>query len=126
MTRLYPYSDGQRLARLGRRPNRRDARQADADTPMDKGAHFHRCDFQVHTPRDTNWHGARPTTREQRAEYGDRLVASCRQKRIDAIAVTDHHDFEYFPVIREAALREKDPAGNALHPDQRLIVFPGL
>lgn len=24
---------------------------------MDKGAHFHRCDFQVHTPRDINWKG---------------------------------------------------------------------
>jgi len=22
---------------------------------MDKGAHFYRCDFQVHTPRDRQW-----------------------------------------------------------------------
>jgi chromosome segregation protein len=24
---------------------------------MDKGAHFYRCDFQVHSPRDRNWTG---------------------------------------------------------------------
>jgi len=24
---------------------------------MDKGAHFYRCDFQVHTPRDIQWNG---------------------------------------------------------------------
>lgn len=23
---------------------------------MDKGAHFYHCDFQVHTPRDLQWH----------------------------------------------------------------------
>ena len=26
---------------------------------MDKGAHFYNCDFQVHTPRDLNWTGAK-------------------------------------------------------------------
>jgi len=24
---------------------------------MDKGAHFYRCDFQVHSPRDRAWTG---------------------------------------------------------------------
>ncbi len=35
---------------------------------MDKGAHFHRCDFQVHSPRDLNWHGGSVT------RYGDTLL----------------------------------------------------
>ena len=25
---------------------------------MDKGAHYHKCDLQVHTPRDRQWNGS--------------------------------------------------------------------
>ena len=26
---------------------------------MDKGAHFYRCDFQIHSPRDRSWTGGK-------------------------------------------------------------------
>ena len=70
---------------------------------MDKGAHFYRCDFQVHTPRDANWVGSRLASPEDRRDFADRLVATCRSKGIGAIAITDHHDFAYVPFVKDAA-----------------------
>lgn len=93
---------------------------------MDQGAHFHRCEFQLHTPRDGNWSGPRPGSAAERMGFARSLVAACRDKGVQAIAVTDHHDFAYYPLIREAAATEVDGDGNPLEPDQRLVVFPGL
>lgn len=93
---------------------------------MDRGAHFHRCEFQLHTPRDGNWSGPRPESDEARMEFARSLVAACRERGVDAIAVTDHHDFAYFPLIREAAESEVDDEGHPIDPEQRLVVFPGL
>jgi len=47
----------------------------------DNGAHFHRCDFQVHTPRDRNWAGSDCLTEEEHMTYAtsaaaDRLSAN--------------------------------------------------
>ena len=53
-------------------------------------------------------------------------MAACRQKGISAIAVTDHHDFAYVDVIRQAAAAELDEAGQLHSLDDRLVVFPGL
>ena len=66
---------------------------------MDRGAHFHRCDFQVHTPRDINWQGFRPASDEERKEYAKGFIAACRAKGLDAVAITDHHDMGFFPYI---------------------------
>jgi chromosome segregation protein len=93
---------------------------------MDKGAHFRRCDFQVHTPRDINWDGERPVTEEERAEYAKRFILACREKGLDSVAITDHHDFGFFPYIREAAQNETDEAGNPVPPEQQIVVFPGM
>lgn len=93
---------------------------------MDKGAHFYRCDFQVHTPRDANWVGSRPASPEDRRDFADRLVATCRSKGIGAIAITDHHDFAYVPFVKDAAAAERAPDGKPFEPEQRLVVFPGL
>ena len=35
----------------------------------DKGAHYHRCDFQVHSPRDRQWKGAPRVTEAERLKY---------------------------------------------------------
>jgi type III restriction enzyme len=75
---------------------------------MDKGAHFYRCDFQVHTPRDINWQGARPVAEDERQAFSKQFIAACREKRLDAIAITDHHDLGFFPFIKEAASNERD------------------
>jgi hypothetical protein len=47
---------------------------------MDKGAHFYRCDLQVHSPRDQNWAGDDAVAEEQRQAYANQLVQACRQR----------------------------------------------
>lgn len=73
---------------------------------MDKGAHFYRCDFQVHTPRDLGWTGPSATTDDERLAYGKRLIAACRERGINAVAITDHHCMTFVPHIRQAAAEE--------------------
>jgi chromosome segregation protein len=92
----------------------------------DRGAHFFRCDFQVHTPRDAQWHGNEAVTPADRKSYSDELVQACRTKGIDAIAITDHHDFAFFPHIKAAAEHEVDAVGNPIPNEKQLVVFPGL
>lgn len=48
---------------------------------MDKGAHFYNCDFQVHTPRDNQWHGLEAVTEEERKQFAQEFVNACRKKR---------------------------------------------
>lgn len=93
---------------------------------MDNGAHFYKCDFQVHTPRDLNWQGAGAVTDEERQQYAREFVAACRARSLQAVAITDHHDLSFFKYIREAALNETDDAGKPLPVGERLVVFPGL
>lgn len=93
---------------------------------MDKGAHFKRCDFQVHSPRDLNWEGDRPLSEDDRKEYARDFIAACRERGLDAVAITDHHDFGFFSYIREAAANELDDAGNPIPPATRIVVFPGM
>lgn len=93
---------------------------------MDKGARFYRTDFQVHTPRDPQWNGARPKTPEDRVDWSRALIAACRTAGLDAIAVTDHHDTVMLPYVRAAAEAEADVSGDTLSPDKRIVVFPGV
>lgn len=93
---------------------------------MDKGAHFYACDFQVHSPRDANWNGSRATTEDERKTYAAELVQACRAKGLDAIAITDHHDFAFFPFVRQAAATEVDPTGKPIPPEHQIVVFPGV
>ena len=93
---------------------------------IDNGAHYHRCDFQVHSPRDRQWTGADCGSDEERMAYATRLVEACREKGLNAIAVTDHHDMTFVPFVKRAALAETDTKGAPLPPEQQLIVFPGI
>ena len=93
---------------------------------MDKGAHYYRCDLQVHTPRDTNWTGQECLTDQDRHAYAADLVRACRDRGLQAIAITDHHDMLFASHIRAAAAEETDQEGNDLSPEQRLVVFPGM
>lgn len=92
----------------------------------DKGAHYHRCDFQVHSPRDLQWNGGNHVTEAERMAYAARLVEACREKGLNAIALTDHHDMAFVPFVKRAALAETDTNGALLPEDQRLVVFPGI
>lgn len=93
---------------------------------MDKGAHFYKVDFQVHTPRDKNWQGGEAVTDDERRAYATEFVAACRARGLQAVGITDHHDLAFFKFIREAANAETDDQGVPLPTHQRLIVFPGM
>lgn len=98
----------------------------DLTSSADKGAHFYRCDFQVHSPRDRQWTGKPRIDDEARAEYAAALIAACREKGLDAIAITDHHDMAFIPYVRQAAAQETDVEGNPLQARDRIVVFPGI
>ncbi|MHB8277469.1 MAG: PHP domain-containing protein [Candidatus Humimicrobiaceae bacterium] len=93
---------------------------------MDKGAHFFQCDFQVHTPRDINWVGEDAQEDNERQTYAEELVLACREKGLNAIAITDHHDFSFFHYVKEAAEREVDEVNNPISNEHKLVVFPGM
>lgn len=96
------------------------------NSSTDKGAHFYRCDLQVHSPRDHRWNGRSRVTSDDRAEYAAALIAACREKGLDAIAVTDHHDMAFVPHVRLAAAQETDAEGNPLEVRDRIVIFPGI
>ncbi len=93
---------------------------------MDKGAHFYKCDFQVHTPRDTGWSGGDAVTEPERKAYAEELILACREKGLRAVAITDHHDFAFFPYVKKAAQNELDESGEPVSDDKKIVVFPGL
>ena len=93
---------------------------------MDKGAHFYRCDLQVHTPRDSQWIGGDYVSEGERRAYATQLVLECRKLGLQAIAITDHHDMAFVRYVRAAAEEETDQEGEALPPEKRLVVFPGM
>jgi len=93
---------------------------------MDKGAHFYKCDLQVHTPRDRQWHGERPITDIDRQDYARDFIAACRARELHTVAITDHHDMAFISYLRQAALNEVDSDGNPVSDEQRILIFPGM
>ncbi|HUO08334.1 MAG TPA: AAA family ATPase [Phycisphaerae bacterium] len=93
---------------------------------MDSGAHFFRCDFQVHTPRDLNWTGNCPTVDAERQQVAKDFIRHCRTKGIDAVAITDHHDTAFYRYFKDAARTEFDAQGNPVPEQQQIVVFPGM
>ncbi len=92
----------------------------------DRGAHWFRCDLQVHTPRDQNWHGNNFVSAEDRRAYAARLVRECRERGLQGIAITDHHDMAFVEYVRAAAADETNEQGITLPENERLVVFPGM
>ena len=96
-----------------------------ANLPKYLGASFHKCDFQVHSPRDLNWEGPfDPAT--QRVEFAVALVADCRRKGLNAVAITDHHDLCLWSYVRDAARAETKQDGSPYESTEQLLVFPGI
>ena len=93
---------------------------------MNKGTRFYNCDLQVHTPRDIYWSGPKPVSDTDRNEYADRFVLACREKGVNAVAITDHHDLAFFPYIKLAANNEVHDNGQPLSDSEKLVVFPGI
>ncbi|KAB2944316.1 MAG: PHP domain protein [Candidatus Methanoperedens nitroreducens] len=109
---------------------------------MDKGAHFYRCDFQVHSPRDRNWTGkqigvnpdaletltAEPKKQitDDRIQFAKEYLLKARNAGLNAIAITDHHDVVSAKLIREVA-KEENQAFIADSQFEKIItIFPGI
>jgi chromosome segregation protein len=109
---------------------------------MDKGAHFYKCDFQVHSPRDNQWTGNRfgfpsvdiatltpiqiATLTTEREQFAREYLDKVRQQGLNAIAITDHHDIAFAKVIRKVAQEENAvfEVSGELH--KKITVFPGI
>lgn len=89
------------------------------------GAVWKKCDFQIHTPRDTQWSGARfgggtPDLEAAREQWADDFIGACIARGLGAIAITDHHEFCFVPYIQRAVARLAATA------DRRPWLFPGI
>lgn len=93
---------------------------------MDKGTHFYKCDFQIHSPRDRRWNGPRPTEDTDRLEHAKQFIKLCRDKGITAVAVTDHHDVCFVKYYQLAAQDEAGESGPVDPSRQNPVIFPGV
>ena len=109
---------------------------------MDKGAHFYRCDFQVHSPRDRAWTGKkfgvtsealsaltveeRNEIRDERLQFAKEYLEKARNAGLNAIAITDHHDVNSVKAIRKVAEAESIAFRAASEPEKIITVFPGI
>ena len=93
---------------------------------MDKGAHFYRTDFQVHSPRDGNWAGCKPVSHEERLAFARAFVRACREKGLQAVAITDHHDVCFVKYFQLAAQEDKTNSVAPTPGQPYPIVFPGV
>ncbi len=93
---------------------------------MNKGARYFKCDFQVHTPRDLQFTGQQYVSDGDRKTYSEKFIKSCREKKIDAVAITDHHDLYFYKYIQQASIDEVDAEGNPIPEYKRIVVFPGM
>ena len=109
---------------------------------MDKGAHFFRCDFQVHTPRDRVWTGNKfgvntqdleSLTTEQkeqitsdRIQFSKEYLEKIRSAGLNAVAITDHHDVVSVKLIRKVAEEVNQVLIDAAQHDQVIKIFPGI
>lgn len=93
---------------------------------MHPGATWRKCDFQVHTPRDTQWDGPQipagdEAGRRARIDWAKTLILAAVAKGLGAIAITDHHDLAMTAYAREA-LAELQADGRAVG----FWLYPGM
>jgi len=109
---------------------------------MDKGAHFYRCDFQVHSPRDIHWVGRKfgvnfdqeealseqqkIAITNERIQFAKEYLEKVRNAGLNAIAITDHHDVTFAKIIREVAKQENQAFANSKEFSKIVTVFPGI
>lgn len=101
-------------------------------------AHWRKCDFQVHTPRDPNWMGERPIGLGEviaatgakaaaqdvdaaRATWAKEFVDQCINEALEAVALTDHHEMIMVPYVQEEIANRK-----AADPAFDLWLLPGM
>ncbi|MGB7374455.1 TrlF family AAA-like ATPase [Pontixanthobacter sp.] len=99
-------------------------------------AHWRKCDFQIHTPRDPNWQGARPIGLNEdldgtpataddvdnaREAWANTFVDMCIEKGLEAVALTDHHEMVMVSYVQKIIEERK-----ATNPHFDLWLFPGM
>lgn len=101
-------------------------------------AHWRKCDFQLHTPRDPNWQGARPigvgdpdpATRQAadraavdavRRQWAKEFIDRCVARGLKAVALTDHHEMVMIPYVQQD-IADRVAADAAFD----LWLFPGM
>lgn len=109
---------------------------------MDKGAHFYRCDFQVHSPRDIaytgNKYGLNPDEIEkitpeqkekiilEREQFSKEYLQKIRDAGLNAIAMTDHHDVVFVKQFRKVAEAQNQVYKSNSEFEKIITVFPGI
>ena len=109
---------------------------------MDKGAHFYRCDFQVHSPRDIaytgNKYGLNPEEIEnitpeqkenitlEREQFSREYLQKIREAGLNAIAMTDHHDVVFVKLLRKVAEVQNQEFKSNSEFEKIINVFPGI
>ncbi|BBO04468.1 hypothetical protein SG09_38180 [Bradyrhizobium ottawaense] len=75
------------------------------------GTTWHKCDFQCHTPRDLNWTGSPElpggddATELARQQWAESFVAAAEAAKLQAVAISDHHDICLSAYVLDAAKR---------------------
>lgn len=109
---------------------------------MNKGAHFYRCDFQVHSPRDRNWTGKKfgvnfenlqslteelkKQITDDKIQFAKEYLEKIRIAGLNAIAITDHHDVHFVKLIRKVSEELNQDFIDKLEFDKVVKVFPGI
>jgi type III restriction enzyme len=109
---------------------------------MDNGAHFYRCDFQVHSPRDIaytgNKYGLNPEEIEnitpeqkeriilEREQFSKEYLQKIRDAGLNAIAMTDHHDVVFVKQLRKVAETQNQVYKSNSEFEKIITVFPGI
>ncbi|OWW25060.1 hypothetical protein B4Q04_10960 [Zobellia sp. OII3] len=109
---------------------------------MDKGAKFYKCDFQVHSPRDIAWTGARFGVKSEeiehltedekediikkREQFCKEYLDKIRNAGLNAIAMTDHHDVTFVKHLRKVSLEQNETFKLLGETEKMITVFPGI
>jgi len=109
---------------------------------MNKGAHFYKCDFQIHSPRDIAWTGSKfgveesviasltPEQKqaidENKKQFAREYLEKMRTQGLNAIAITDHHDVEFVKIIRKEAEIQNQAFIDEGEYHKIITVFPGI
>lgn len=101
-------------------------------------AHWRKCDFQVHTPRDPNWMGNCPfgiddidpatgakatieAVDAARVIWAEGFIDACIARKLGVVAITDHHDLVMVRYVQRAVATRK-----VSDPNFDLWIFPGM
>jgi chromosome segregation protein len=75
------------------------------------GTTWHKCDFQCHTPRDRSWAGSPDlpggdqAAELARQQWAETFIAAAEAAKLQAVAISDHHDICLSIYVLEAAKR---------------------